>query len=370
MSKSTALYELHKKYDAKMVDFAGYRLPVSYTKGLIAEHEATRSGAGIFDVSHMGQVWIEGDHASKVLEALMPSDLESLKVDHQVYSVLTNESGGIIDDLIVTRRGENAFSVVLNAACKENDIAHLTQYLNKFVQVVEQKHLSLIAVQGPSAEAVLAPFFPGIESLVFMQCCAVENDFGECYVSRSGYTGEDGFEISIHNDRVDSLVEALLQDKCTELVGLGARDSLRLEAGLCLYGQDITSQTSPIEAGLNFAIAKSRRIGQAKSGGFLGSDIVLEQMESGVKQKRVGLRVEGKLPVRAKTKLENTNGGVVGEVTSGSYCPTLKAPAAMGYVDTALSSLGTQLFAVVRNKRVPVAVEKLPFIEPGYRRAK
>lgn len=360
----TALYEQHIQLGAKMVDFAGYAMPVQYPEGILQEHLHTRSQAGLFDVSHMGQVLITAD--AQALERIFPLEIESKKVGQQMYSFLLNEHGGVEDDLMLTRR-EHDFYVVLNASRKHDDVKRLRALLGED-KVKWWAERSLLALQGPQALEVLANWQPQVRELNFMQGAEVEFDGVLCWVSRSGYSGEDGFEISVPNDFVQTFFKRLLEDARVKPIGLGARDSLRLEAGLCLYGQDLREDISPIEAGLLWAIAKSRRPDGAKAGGYLGSDALALQISQGVARKRVGLQPEGKLPLRAHTPLFDLAGNPVGEISSGGFAPSLNAPVAMGFVRSDVAILGTRLQAEVRGKLLPVTVVEMPFIHKRYQK--
>ena len=370
--KTTPLHALHLEFGAKMVPFAGYEMPVQYPSGVMKEHLHTRAAAGLFDVSHMGQVILrhEDGHAgaARAMEALVPVNLLGLDDNRQRYGFFTNEAGGILDDLMIANRGDHLF-VVVNAACKEADIAHMRAGLPG-VTVTPRDDRALLALQGPAAEQVLAPLLPGVAAMRFMDVGVVESAFGELWVSRSGYTGEDGFEISVAADRAEALARRLLEHDAVAPIGLGARDSLRLEAGLCLYGHDIDTDTSPVEAALAWAIQKVRRAGGARAGGFPGAARILAELESGPARRRVGLTPEGRAPMREGTRLfEATDGGeAVGYVTSGGFGPSLGAPVAMGYVPAGLAGAGRVLHGEVRGKRLPVRVVDLPFVPAGFKR--
>lgn len=364
----TPLFDLHVELGGKMVPFAGYSMPVQFPAGIMKEHLHTRSHAGLFDVSHMGQMIISGPDVTAELEKLLPSDLEELGVNQQTYSVLTNDAGGILDDLIITRFSDDSFFLVVNAACKTEDTAHLRAHLPAAIEIKPLDDRALLALQGPTAKDVMAALTSDTEALTFMHGANVTLDGVDCYVTRSGYTGEDGFEISVPSNAADRIARLLLSNPEVEPVGLGARDSLRLEAGLCLYGHDMNTSTSPIEASLIFAIARSRRPGGNKAGGFLGSETVLNHIENGVSRKRVGLTIDGRAPVREGAELIDADGNVVGHVTSGGFGPTMQAPIALGYVDKAFAKTGTSLFALVRGKQMPVTVAKTPFVPQSYYR--
>lgn len=360
----TPLDALHHELGARMVPFAGYSMPVQYT-GVLAEHLHTRQAAGVFDVSHMGQVLVRGGNAARALESLVPADLVDLAPNAQVYTQLLNPTGGIVDDLIITRWEEDCFFLVVNAGCKDKDLKWLAANLDGVtLEVLADR--ALVALQGPAAADVLADLLPDTHRLKFMHGCHVRYDRTDAYVTRSGYTGEDGFEISLPAGEAETFVRQLLAFHDVKPVGLGARDTLRLEAGLCLYGHDLDEHTSPVAAGLSWSIARARRPNGARAGGFPGDDIVLDELAKGTAQKRVGLRVQGRAPVREGAELLDQDNKPVGRVTSGGFGPSVDAPIAMGYVDSALSAPGTSLFAVVRAKPLPVTVTTLPFILHRY----
>ena len=370
--KTTPLHSLHVELGARMTAFAGYEMPLHYPLGVLKEHLHTRTAAGVFDISHMGQVALyprSGDvvDAALALERLVPSDIVSLEPGRQRYSLFTSENGGILDDIMVANRGDSLLLVV-NAACAEADEAHLRAQLGNECDV-ERLDRTLIALQGPKAEAVLALLAPDCATMRFMDVRTLMVMDVECTVARSGYTGEDGFEISTPADIAREIAEELLANTCVAPIGLGARDSLRLEAGLCLHGSDIDERTTPVEAGLSWAIQKVRRRG-ARESGFRGAETILGQLEHGAARHRVGLRPEGRAPVRAGAPLFAAEDASVqiGKVTSGGFGPSLNAPIAMGYLPTALAVPGTTVFAELRGKRLPVAVARLPFIEPKYKR--
>ncbi|WP_342151633.1 glycine cleavage system aminomethyltransferase GcvT [Methylorubrum sp. SB2] len=368
----TPLHALHLRHGAKMVPFAGYAMPVQYPAGLLKEHLHTRAAAGLFDVSHMGQIVLtpcsgEADDAARALEALIPVDLLGLPEGRQRYGLLTDADGGILDDLMVARLPGRLVAVV-NAANKAADLAHLKRNLPEDV-AAELVPGGLIALQGPKAADVLGRF-ADIDAMRFMDVRAVAILGAPCLVSRSGYTGEDGFEIAVPEDRAEEIAEALLADEAVLPVGLGARDSLRLEAGLPLHGSDIDPGTSPVEAGLAWAISPARRPGGARAGGFLGSERIFSELASGPARRRVGLRPEGRAPVRAGAPLfaDENAGEPVGHVTSGGFGPSVGAPVAMGFVPTALAAPGTRLFAELRGARLPLTVSPLPFVPAGFKR--
>jgi len=371
--KTTPLNALHLSLGAKMVPFAGYDMPVQYPLGVMKEHLHTRAAAGLFDVSHMGQVIVRaksGDYADAALalEKLVPVDILSLKEGRQRYGFFTDDNGCILDDLMITNRGDHLL-VVVNAACKDADLAHMKAHLPDCdVTLLDDR--ALIALQGPRAEAVLAELWAGVSSMKFMDVREVPLHDVACIISRSGYSGEDGFEISIPQDHAVAVAKALLEHPDCEAIGLGARDSLRLEAGLCLYGNDIDTTTSPIEASLEWALQKARKAGGDREGGFPGADRILGELADGTSRRRVGLKPEGKAPVRSHAKLFADADGLkeLGEVTSGTFGPTVEGPVAMGYVPVSHAVAGTQVFAEVRGKYLPMTVAALPFITPTYKR--
>ena len=366
-SKNTRFYDYHIEAGGKMVPFAGYSMPINYAGGIMEEHLHTRDAAGLFDVSHMGQVIIRGTKAAEQLEALMPLDLQQLAVNSMTYSTLINEQGGILDDLIITRWNDDTFFVVVNAACKYQDIQHFRDNLPG-TEIIELEDQGLLALQGPIAVDVLVKLAPDVADLHFMQGCAVTIEGCSCYVTRSGYTGEDGFEISIKPEDCSVIADALLNDSSVRWIGLGARDSLRLEAGLCLYGHDMNQQTSPVEASLLWSISKSRRTGGHKQAGFLGAQTVLKHIDQGISQKRVGFIVDGRAPVREGAEIVDSAGAVLGAITSGGFSPSLQKPIAMGYIATDYSITGTKVNAMVRGKSRPLVVCSMPFVPQRYYR--
>lgn len=366
---TTPLTALHEELGARMVPFAGYSMPVQYPAGIKQEHLHTREGAGLFDVSHMGQVWLSGEGIAEALEAMVPSDLVGLGMHRQRYGLFTNENGGVLDDLMISRH-EEGFYLVVNAACKAEDIAHLRAGLPASVTLTEMTDRALIALQGPKAEEALAKLQPEVRKMKFMDNWPMTLLDSPAIISRSGYTGEDGYEISVPAEVAETLARRLLEDEHVEPVGLGARDSLRLEAGLCLYGHDITTRTTPVEASLGWAIGKARRLGGEREGGFPGAQRVLQQMrDSAPERKRVGLVAEGKAPVREGAVLYAEGGDEpIGEVTSGNFAASVGAPIAMGYVRADLAEKGTTVEADVRGKRRSMTVSEMPFLRPGYQR--
>ncbi len=365
--EKTPLHALHVELGGKMVPFAGYEMPVHYAAGIIKEHVHTRAQAGLFDVSHMGQVWLKGDGAAAAFESLVPSDVVDLGANSQRYALLTNETGGILDDLMITNAGDRLV-VVVNAACKEQDIAHMRTHLSDRCEIEVLSDRALLALQGPAAGAVMARLSEQAAALVFMSAAETKIAGVECFVTRSGYSGEDGFEISVPAEQAETVARTLLAEQEVEPVGLGARDTLRLEAGLCLYGNDIDTTTTPLEASLIWAISKVRRADGARAGGFPGADVILKQLAEGVSRKRVGIQAEGRAPVREGAAITDPDGRTIGEVTSGGFGPSAGGPVAMGYVETAFAKPGTELNAVVRGKPVPVKVAKLPFVPHRYYR--
>lgn len=372
--KKTPLHALHLSLGARMVPFAGYDMPVQYPAGVMKEHLQTRNAAGLFDVSHMGQVTIQPksgnvEDAALALEKIVPIDVAGLAPGRQRYAVFTNDEGGILDDLMITNRGDHLFLVV-NAACKEQDFAHLEKHLGAICELTLHDDRALIALQGPRAEAALAELWADVAAMRFMDVQDAALHDVPCIVSRSGYSGEDGFEISIPADKAEDVTRRLLEHPDVEPIGLGARDSLRLEAGLCLYGNDIDETTTPVEAALEWAIQKVRREGGARAGGFPGAGIILKQFSEGALRRRVGLKPDGKAPVRGGAELFADAEGQVpaGNVTSGGFGPSIDGPVAMGYVGTGYKKEGTVLYAAVRGKFLPVTVTTLPFITPTYKR--
>lgn len=372
--KRVPLHDLHVARGGKIVPFAGYEMPVQYAAGVLKEHLHTRASAGLFDVSHMGQIVLRPksgkvEDAARALERLVPQDIVAVAPGRQRYAQFTNDSGGILDDLMVANFGDHLFLVV-NAACKTEDGAHLRKHLSDTCAIEPLTDRALIALQGPKAAEVLAKHAPSVTTMKFMDAGPHTILGIACFVSRSGYTGEDGFEISVPAKDAERLATALLADPAVLPIGLGARDSLRLEAGLCLYGHDIDTTTTPVEGALEWSVQKSRRSGGARAGGFPGADTILKQFGSGASRRRVGLRAEGRAPVREGAALyaSETSTETIGAVTSGGFGPTLTAPVAMGYLPTALSTEGTIVFADVRGQRLPLRVSAMPFVPNGYKR--
>lgn len=369
----TPLHDLHVELGGKMVPFAGYDMPVQYPTGIMTEHKQTRERAGLFDVSHMGQVILTGpDYATiaGAFETLVPMNVLGLGEGRQRYGLFTDDNGGILDDLMFANCGDHLF-VVVNAACKDADIARMTAALEpQGISVTPVTDRALIALQGPAAEAALAALCPEAAEMRFMDVATLTINGTECWVSRSGYSGEDGYEISVHESQAEELALALLSDENVEAIGLGARDSLRLEAGLCLYGHDIDTTTLPAEAGLVWAIQKSRRAGGEREGGFPGADAVLAQITEGPARKRVGLKPAGRAPMREGVELyEAAEGGEpIGKITSGGFGPTVGGPVAMGYVPAGLAAPGTEIYGELRGKRQPLTVTPLPFVAANFKR--
>ncbi|MGH8382420.1 glycine cleavage system aminomethyltransferase GcvT [Pseudomonas sp.] len=367
--QQTPLHALHLELGARMVPFAGYAMPVQYPLGVLKEHLHTREQAGLFDVSHMGQIRLRGAAAAKALEALVPVDIIDLPLGMQRYALFTNDDGGILDDLMVANLGNDELFLVVNAACKEQDLSHLRQHLEGQCDVESLfDSRALLALQGPAAAKVLARLAPQVGSMTFMQFASVRLLGVDCYVSRSGYTGEDGYEISVPVQAAQTLARALLAEPEVEAIGLGARDSLRLEAGLCLYGHDMEQRTTPIEASLTWAISKARRADGERAGGFPGAGRILAQQREGVASKRVGLLPKERVPVREGALIVDAQEQVIGRVTSGGFGPSLGGPLAMGYVQSEHSALETEVFAQVRGKLVPMLVVRTPFVAQRYYR--
>ena len=368
----TPLNALHLELGARMVPFAGYSMPVQYPSGLVAEHHHTRRYAGLFDVSHMGQLRLVGPDAGAAFESLMPVDVIDLPVGKQRYGLLLNDEGGIIDDLMFVNRGKDIF-IIVNGACKVGDIAHIQQRIGSRCEVIPMPEKALLALQGPLAVAALARLAPGVEKLVFMTGGSFDVRCGAqtiaCFITRSGYTGEDGCEISVDAQHADLLARTLLAQPEVKPIGLGARNSLRLEAGLCLYGNDIDTTTTPVEGALNWAMQKVRRTGGARAGGFPGADKVLAQLDGvpgALTRKRVGLRALERVPVREHSELQSLAGQRIGEVSSGLLGPSIDMPVAMGLISLEFTALGTRVNAIVRGKPVPMEVTAMPFVATNY----
>ena len=370
--KKTPLYELHRELGAKLTEFAGYEMPVQYSLGILGEHQHTRTKSGLFDVSHMGQVILRGrsyQETALALERAIPMDAVGLDVGRQRYGFLTTDNGGILDDLMFSNRGDHIF-VVLNAACKESDIVHLRTLLEPDISIEVIENRALIALQGPASEAVLSEFNSQIKAMNFMDVETLSIAGAECWVSRSGYTGEDGFEISIPSSAAEAITRSILSKQEVEFVGLGARDSLRLEAGLCLYGHDIDEETTPVEASLTWAIQKARRTNGERANGFLGDKIITQQLDMGTYRKRVGFLPQTRAPMREGVEIYETESSkeVIGKITSGGYGPTVGHPVAMGYINSEYVDSNDNLFGELRGKRMPVKIAKLPFVPLNFKR--
>ncbi|ELQ12440.1 glycine cleavage system T protein [Pseudomonas fluorescens BRIP34879] len=366
---NTPLHALHLELGARMVPFAGYDMPVQYPLGVMKEHLHTREHAGLFDVSHMGQIRLSGANAAKALETLVPVDIIDLPVGMQRYAMFTNEQGGILDDLMVANLGNDELFLVVNAACKDQDLAHLRKHIGEQCSIEPLfEARALLALQGPAAVKILARLAPEVTRMTFMQFASVRLLGVDCYVSRSGYTGEDGFEISVPAANAESLARSLLAETEVQPIGLGARDSLRLEAGLCLYGHDMNTETTPIEASLLWAVSKARRSDGARAGGFPGAEKIFSQQQTGVTRKRVGLLPQERTPVREGAEVVDEQGTVIGTICSGGFGPSLGGPLAMGYLDSAFTALDIEVSALVRGKKVPLRVSKMPFVPQRYYR--
>ena len=360
-TKKTSLYQLHQDCKAKFVEFAGYQMPIQYSEGIVEEHKFTRNHSGIFDVSHMGQLFIYGgEDLINDLEKIFPLDLKNLRLNHSKYSFLMDKDAGIYDDLIITKVHEG-FLIILNAACKDNDFKILRKLLEEKYRMVLDENRSLIAIQGPKSSKILNEVVDGIKDLNFMSGNWFSFENQKIYITRSGYTGEDGFEISISNNYVDKLTRELI-NKGSKLIGLGARDTLRLEAGLCLYGHELDKNKTPVEANLKWAISKER----ISKGGFIGSDIIIKQLNNGVSKIRVGIKPEGRIIAREKTKIFNQSDVNIGEITSGTFGPSVNGPVAMGYVENEFSKKNTKVFLEVRGKKYPASICSLPFYKKSY----
>lgn len=366
-NRRTELYDLHVAKGAKMVPFAGWDMPVQYPMGVMNEHLHTRAKAGLFDVSHMGQVLLRGEGVAEVLESLIPADLVSLKEGRQRYGLFTASNGGVLDDLMIANKGDHLYLVV-NAANADADLAHLRQLEAKGI-TIEPVARALLALQGPEAEAVLARQLPGVAEMKFMDSRDFDWQGVSLWISRSGYTGEDGFEISVPQEQALAFTQALLADEAVALIGLGARDSLRLEAGMPLYGHEMDETTTPAQAGLGWSIPKSRRNGGARPGGFPGADVILAELEAGATKARYGIRPEGRAPIREGVEIfaAEAGGEAIGRVRSGGFGPSAGGPIAMAELPAGLST-GSQLWAELRGKRLPVSITALPFHIPAYKR--
>ena len=359
--KKTSLYQLHQDSNAKFVEFAGYQMPIQYSEGIVEEHKFTRNHSGIFDVSHMGQLFIYGDNELiEDLEKIFPLDLKNLKINHSKYSFLMNNEAGIYDDLIITKI-EEGFMIILNAACKENDFKILSQLLNNKYKIKLDDKRSLVAIQGPKSSQILNNVINGVENLNFMSGDWFLFQEQKIYITRSGYTGEDGFEVSVDNEIAEKFTIELI-GKGAKLIGLGARDTLRLEAGLCLYGHELDKNKTPVEANLKWAISKER----ISKGNFIGSDIILKQINNGVNKIRVGIKPEGRVIARERTKIFDQSNLHIGEITSGTFGPSVNGPVAMGYVENKFSKKNTKVFLEVRGKKHPANICGLPFYKKRY----
>jgi len=358
--QKTTLYNYHKNLGAKFVSFAGYEMPIQYSEGIVKEHISTRTYAGFFDVSHMGQFYISGKNIEEALEKIIPTDLKGLKENQSKYSFLLNDKGGVIDDLIITRRAKG-FCIILNAACKENDIKQISKQLNDNHKFHLCTQTSLIALQGPKSAEILENYVNGVSSLKFMQGGTFDFVNEKIYVTRSGYTGEDGFEISVLNTQAELLLKKLIDSK-VKPIGLGARDTLRLEAGLCLYGHELNEEINPIEANLKWAIGKKRR----EEGGFNGWEKIKESLEKGSPKLRVGILPEGKIIARENTKVYSDQGEEIGLITSGTFGPSVNAPVAMGYINSKFAEIGTKIQLEVRGKKYGGKIYELPFFKKSY----
>nr|WP_034386872.1 glycine cleavage system aminomethyltransferase GcvT [Comamonas composti] len=365
----TPLFALHQELGARMVGFAGYAMPMQYGQGLMAEHLHTRRAAGLFDVSHMGQIRLLGEQADAALESLIPMDVLGLARHHQRYGLLLNDEGGILDDLMLVRR-EQDLLLIVNGACKKADLIHMLAHIGQRCDIRPEFDRGLLALQGPLAATALARLLPQVQQLVFMTGAHFQWQGSDLYITRSGYTGEDGFEISVPATQAEALARALLAQPEVAPVGLGARNSLRLEAGLCLYGNDLDSSTTPVEASLSWSMQKSRRAGGERAGGFPGADRVLAQLQSpeSLTRRRVGLIAQERVPVREPAELQNAQGQRVGQVSSGLLSPTLDLPIALAYVQPGHAVAGSELFALVRGKRIPMKVTATPFVPARYHR--
>jgi len=359
--QKTALYDFHKNLGAKFVPFAGYEMPIQYKEGIVKEHINTRQSAGFFDVSHMGQLFVsENNSSAQSLEKIIPLDFKEIKMNQSKYSFLINNKGGVIDDLIITRV-EGGFNIILNAACKDNDVKEIAKCLNSKNKYELRKDLSLIALQGPKSEFILESIVKGVKELKFMNGGYFDFKDKKIYITRSGYTGEDGFEISVPNSNVENFTR-LLSDKGAKPIGLGARDTLRLEAGLCLYGHELNQDISPVQANLKWAISKKRR----EEGGFNGWEKIKNDIRNGVSKIRVGIRPSSRVIAREGTKIFSSSGEEIGVITSGTFGPSVNSPVAMGYIKSEFSKINNKIQLEVRGKKYEAVVSKLPFYKKSY----
>ena len=366
--RKTPFHQMHVDAGAKMVPFAGYEMPVSYPLGIKKEHTHTRERAGLFDVSHMGQIRLSGEQVMAALESLVPVDIIDLPKMKTRYALFTNENGGVLDDLMVTNLGDNSLFLVVNAACKYADFKHLQDHLGSSCQLELDDDLALLALQGPKAAKVLSGLAPAVNEMTFMTAKQVMINDISCFITRSGYTGEDGFEISVSSQDAENLADILLSSDEVDWIGLGARDSLRLEAGLSLYGHELDTSHSPVESSLNWALSKVRRLGGEREGNYLGDKIILNQLQHGSDTKVVGLLPEGRMPVRDGAIIQDENGNQIGYVTSGGFGPTLNKPISIARLETKYTNSQSKLFALVREKKIAVEIIKLPFVKHNYYR--
>jgi aminomethyltransferase len=366
--RKTPFHQMHVDAGAKMVPFAGYEMPVSYPLGIKKEHTLTRERAGLFDVSHMGQIRLSGEQVMAALESLVPVDIIDLPKMKTRYALFTNENGGVLDDLMVTNLGDNSLFLVVNAACKYADFKHLQDHLGSSCELELDDDLALLALQGPKAAKVLSGLAPAVNEMTFMTAKQVMINDISCFITRSGYTGEDGFEISVSSQDAENLADILLSSDEVDWIGLGARDSLRLEAGLSLYGHELDTSHSPVESSLNWALSKVRRLGGEREGNYLGDKIILNQLQHGSDTKVVGLLPEGRMPVRDGAIIQDENGNQIGYVTSGGFGPTLNKPISIARLETKYTNSQSKLFALVREKKIAVEIIKLPFVKHNYYR--
>ena len=366
--RKTPFHQMHVDAGAKMVPFAGYEMPVSYPLGIKKEHTHTRERAGLFDVSHMGQIRLSGERVMAALESLVPVDIIDLPKMKTRYALFTNENGGVLDDLMVTNLGDNSLFLVVNAACKYADFKHLQDHLGSSCELELDDDLALLALQGPKAAKVLSGLAPAVNEMTFMTAKQVMINDISCFITRSGYTGEDGFEISVSSQDAENLADILLSSDEVDWIGLGARDSLRLEAGLSLYGHELDTSHSPVESSLNWALSKVRRLGGEREGNYLGDKIILNQLQHGSDTKVVGLLPEGRMPVRDGAIIQDENGNQIGYVTSGGFGPTLNKPISIARLETKYTNSQSKLFALVREKKIAVEIIKLPFVKHNYYR--